>query len=435
MSLPFSQQVTADATCRLLQAGSAFAAHIAVGSVLTGQVWGAVGASAGVAAMEALGRASGCYNNPDDAPGFEKPDAPYAGCKKYTGLGKFRWYKNDGTVNDRYTKTYQELLEVIYRPDAEGSDWTHALRYINTSGAEVTDVFRNGASTNEDFSTTAPYGFTYPVDDGDTCEIPGPEPTYPDHQPGDPIAPPYLYIDPETGCEWQIQATDSYINSAGEPIFFWQATSNDLVNCGGPYQWWGNGRDPNVPTFPDPRPDTHPPVPPPIPPGPPQNLDERFDKIEELLEQLRECACPEKAELARHWRSIRFDSETYTPRGNRRLNKLFRYRGINPGVVDAVADHWKDFRWTTGPVCVFHEGSPLGSPQVWAVTVDEGKRVIRHAGREAGIDPDQVGEWRVGGSDNPRYGVSLEVSLTCVDGCWSATTRKGSDGWPEAAFV
>jgi len=163
-----------------------------------------------------------------------------------------------------------------------------------------------------------------------------------------------------------------------------------------------------------------------------QNL---FDETDKKLDQLLECACHEKPELAKHWRSIRFESDEQTPRGNRRLSKLFRYRGVSAGVVDAVADHWKDFRWTTGPACVYHKGSPLGTPKVWAATPAEGQRVIRHAGREAGIDPDQIGEWGVSGSDNPRYGVSLEVGLFCVDGCWSATSRSGPDGYPEAAVA
>ena len=430
MSLPFSQQVTADATCRLLQAGSGFAAHIAVGSVLTGQVWGAVAGTAGTIAMEALGRASGCYNNPDDAPGFEKPNAPFEGCKKYTGLGKFRWYKNDGTVNDRFITTYQELLEVIYRPDAEGSQWTHALRYINTSGNEVTNVFRNGASQYDDFSTTAPYGSTYPADDGDTCEIPGPDPQYPDHQPGDPIAPPYEFYDPETQCAWKVTALDSYLNSAGEPVFYWRATSNNPSVCGGPYYWWGNGQEPNIPTFEDPRGPDVPPRPPTLPPGPGDDLKDRLDKIEELIEQLKECACPETPVIEGEYRTISFRAEQTSPYGNARLRKRFKYRSQSGLDLGAVIDHWKDFSFTAGAVIVWHSGSDLGSPKVWAATVDEGKRVIRHAGGEAGINPDQVGKWGVSGSNHARYGVPGTMKVDTTGGYYWITARDGEDGRP-----
>jgi hypothetical protein len=31
--------------------------------------------------------------------------------------------------------------------------------------------------------------------------------------------------------------------------------------------------------------------------------------------------------------------------------------------------------------------------------------------------------------------VSLEVGLHRVDGCWSATARPGSEGWPEAGVI
>ena len=170
-----------------------------------------------------------------------------------------------------------------------------------------------------------------------------------------------------------------------------------------------------------------------------QALAARIDALAAMLQQHLEWRTPtcnsNKPELWRHWRSIRFESDEYTPNGKRRLSKLFRYRGSSPGDVGRVADHWKDFRWVTGATIVSHEGSPVGSPQVWARDADEGKRVIRHAFLEAGTDADSVGEWRVTGPTGSRTGVSLEVGLLCVDGCWSATARPGSSGWPEAAVV
>ena len=144
--------------------------------------------------------------------------------------------------------------------------------------------------------------------------------------------------------------------------------------------------------------------------------------------------CFEKNESGRYFRSISFESEAYSPNSNARINKRFRYRSESPGDVRQLATHWALFEWNTGPVVVKHSGSPLGSPQVWASSVDEGKRVIQHAGAEAGIDPDQVGEWSIGGSDNSRYGVYATVKLKRVDGCWAATARQGPDGWPEAAY-
>ena len=145
------------------------------------------------------------------------------------------------------------------------------------------------------------------------------------------------------------------------------------------------------------------------------------------------CVSNEKPELFLHWRSITFESDEYTETGNSRLVKRLRYRGSSPGDVVQLRDHWKDFEWDAGGVVVYHKGSPVGTPQVWAASVDEGQRVLRHAFGEAGIDPDQVGEWGTSSSDNPRYGVSRRVKLKSIDGCWMATARSGPSGWPEAA--
>ena len=423
MTLPFSQQVTADATCQLLSAGSAFSAWTAVKSALTLQVWGAVAGTAGTVAFEALGRASGCYNNPNDAPGFEGKQ-PYTGCKKsVNGCRLDIELDIDNNGQWALSDSCTEVLSVT-----EGFSFTgtpiYDFKFVRwPDGAVVTNEYKRNWGIR-----VVPFG-------GCTCEEPAPGPQYPDWQPDTPIGPAYEYTDPETGCTWSIVPMDVYLNSAGEPVFHWRAVSDDPVNCGDAYEWWGNGQEPNIPNFPDPGGPYGRPHPPTLPPGPGQDVKDELDKIKEMLEELKNCACPEEPELAKHWRSIRFESDEPSPNSRTRLHKLFRYRGHSPGVVESVADHWKDFRWTTGPVCVYHKGSPLGTPQVWAATADEGQRVIRHAGREAGIDPDQTGEWGVSGSDNPRYGVSLEVGMFCVDGCWSATARPGPDGYPEASVV
>ena len=421
MTLPFSQQVTADATCRLLQAGSGLAANIAVTSVFTGQIWGAVAGTAGAIGMEALGRASGCYNNPDPAPGFEG-ELLYSGCKKFSsGYGRLNTYNRDDNTFKGTNATCKEVTNFEKIPSSGG--FISRISILDKDGNPRT------VQCNSDRY------FQIDPEPGAVCGEPAPGTQYPDWQPDTPIGPAYEYTDPETGCTWSIVPMDVYLNSAGEPVFHWRAVSDDPVKCGDAYEWWGNGQEPNIPNFPDPGGPYGRPHPPSLPPGPGQDVKDELDKIKEMLEELKNCACPEESPGAKHWRSIRFESDEQTPNGNRRLTKLFRYRGTSPGVVDAVADHWKDFRWTTGPVYVKHEGSPLGNPQVWASTVDEGKRVIRHAGGEAGVDPDQIGKWRVSGSDNPRYGVSLEVGLFCVDGCWSATARPGPSGYPPASEV
>ena len=422
MTLPFSQQVTAVATCQLLGAGSGFAAHIAVGSVLTGQVWGAVAGTAGTIAMEALARASGCYNNPNDAPGFEPGPTVGQGCRKVAPGGVMNMYiYKESNPDGFWNSACIEVVSFEPHPERDG----HILTWKLKDGT-LRDIW---------FSDWIEPVWRTVLRDDAVCEEPAPGPQYPDHQPGDPIAPPFEYTDPETGCEWQIQATDSYINSAGEPIFFWKATSNDPTNCGGPYQWWGNGQEPNVPAFEDPRGPDVPPRPPTLPPGPGQDVNDRLDKIEELIEQLKECACPETPVIEGEYRTISFRSDETSPYGKSRLRKRFKYRSQSGLDLGAVVDHWRDFTWQAGPITVSHFGSALGAPQVWAASIDEGKRVIRHAGREAGIDPDQVGKWGIGGSDNARYGVSDTMRVDTTGGYYWITARDGSNGRPIVARV
>ena len=273
---------------------------------------------------------------------------------------------------------------------------------------------------------------TFPTE-GSTCEEPAPGPQFPDWQPDTPIAPPYEYTDPETGCTWQIQAFDSYLNSAGEPVFHWKATSNDPASCGGPYEWWGNGQEPDVPVFPDPRgPDVRP-TPPTLPPGPGQDVKDDLDKIKEELEKIKQCACHEKPVQEGDYRTISFRSDETSPFGKSCLRKRFKYRSQSGLDLGSVVTHWRDFSFAAGPVIVFHTGSALGSPKVWAASINEGKRVIRHAGAEAGIDPDQIGEWGVSGSDNPRYGVSGQMRVDTTGGYYWITARDGEDGRPIVA--
>ena len=100
-----------------------------------------------------------------------------------------------------------------------------------------------------------------------------------------------------------------------------------------------------------------------------------------------------------------------------------------------VIDHWADFTWTAGPVCVQHSGASWGTPQVWASSVDEGKRVILHAAGEAGIDPNQVGQWTVSGSSSPRVGVPGTMRVNQTGGYYWITARDGSEGRPTVGLV
>ena len=162
----------------------------------------------------------------------------------------------------------------------------------------------------------------------------------------------------------------------------------------------------------------------------------RLDAIAGLLQPLKnfkQPICDAKIELEGDFRTISFESTERSAFGNDRLRKRFRYRSQSGLGLDAVVDHWKDFEWDAGPVCVIHSGSNWGTPQVWAASADEGKRVILHAAREAGIDPNQVGKWTVSGSDNPRFGVSGRMKVITKGGYYWITARLGSDARPIVA--
>ena len=382
--------------------------------------------------MEAMGRASGCYNDPSDAPGFEGKPSPYSGCQSIiNGYGTASMRSSGGYGLPSVSYTYIYDAGVRPRPNDYYGRKEIFIDYIHYPSGD-----RRESKWIYDYKNAQepPYWNTR-VEEG-TCEIEVPgSPIYPPHAPNEPIAPPYEYTDPETECVWQIQATDSYINSAGQPIFLWTATSNDPENCGGPYQWWGNGQEPNVPTFEDPRGPDVPPRPPTLPPGPSLDIKRDIDKIREDIEKLKECACPENPVQEGDYRTISFRSDETSPYGKSRLRKRFKYRSQSGLDLGAVVDHWKDFSFASGPVCVKHRGSALGSPQVWAASIDEGKRVIRHAGGEAGINPDQIGKWRIGGSDNSRYGVSDTMRVDTTGGYYWITARDGSDARPIVARV
>ena len=165
----------------------------------------------------------------------------------------------------------------------------------------------------------------------------------------------------------------------------------------------------------------------------------RLDAVAELLQPLKDYKqpiCPiEKPELLGDWRTISFISDETSPEGKSRLRKRFRYRSESGADLGSVVDHWKDFTFNAGPVCVQHSGHTWGTPQVWAASVDEGKRVIQHAGGEAGIDPDQVGKWTVSGSDNPRFGMPGRMRVNRSGGYYWITARLGSNNRPEVAVT
>ena len=166
----------------------------------------------------------------------------------------------------------------------------------------------------------------------------------------------------------------------------------------------------------------------------PTAVMDRFDAMVDLLQVhlgYKTPTCDSQPTLEGDWRTISFISDEPSPEGAGRLRKRFRYRSSSGIGLGGVIDHWKDFSFTAGAVCVSHKGASWGAPQVWASSIDEAKRVIRHAAGEAGIDPDQVGRWLVGGSNNPRYGMPGTMRVNTKGGYYWITARDGSNNRPD----
>lgn len=118
------------------------------------------------------------------------------------------------------------------------------------------------------------------------------------------------------------------------------------------------------------------------------------------------------------------------------VRKRFRYRDQSGASLEQHTEHWRDFTWATGPVCVIHKDATWGVPQVWAASIEEGKRVIRHAGLIAGVDPDTEGSWLITGTANPRYGRQATVGVKVLRGGFlSITKRDGPDSLPDVTSL
>ena len=165
----------------------------------------------------------------------------------------------------------------------------------------------------------------------------------------------------------------------------------------------------------------------------------RLDAIVELLQASKNFKQPicgnETPEPEGEFRTISFRSTEVSPYGNSRLRKRLRYRSVTGVGLDALVNHWKDFQWEAGPIRVRHIGSSWGAPEVWAATEDEGKRVLRHAAGEAGIDPDQAGRWTTRRSNSSRRGVSGTMNVDTTGGYYWITERDGSSNRPTVALT
>ena len=162
-------------------------------------------------------------------------------------------------------------------------------------------------------------------------------------------------------------------------------------------------------------------------------LDALSSQITQHLQYKTPICAPATVPLEGDWRTISFRSDEVSPYGNSRLRKRLRYRSVSGIGLGELVDYWKDFTWEAGGVVVGHIGGPWGTPKVWAASEHEGKRVLLHAAGEAGFDPDQIGEWKVGVSRGARLGVSGTMRVDTTGGFYWVTNRDGSDQRPIVA--
>lgn len=478
---PWASDAAAATLCNFGTTGAAYAAAAAWGSAYTGQIWGVVGFGATSAALAAASAANGCYTPPPPEPVIP----PAICCQLWSeSTADVYWYSDEGLQqNSGYLPSNtQKLVSVRVggtKPIGAPASYVAYTFVIdrNNNGTEET-VFGAGPpewASSGCFSLFSASG---------SCQgdAPPPEPILPD--PPEPIP----FPDPETGCNWSVSMESSYLNAAGNIVIQYKAVADDPANCGGPLYWWEEAGkepvivqpDPTDPTkpipppepLPVPCPDPCPPAPDPCPPIPPPHelgattyqltgicetvpdgqaqprydyniaagrfeevLSFKLDAIALMLQQHLElktptCSNNNKPVLRGDWRSVHFESDAPSPGGTKPLRKYFRYRSESGSTLAQLGDHWKDFTWEAGSVIVKHEGGWWGNPQVWAASVDEGKRVIRHAAAEAGIDPDQTGQWVVTGSSAPRYGMPGTMRPVLYDGLTWATARTGPSGRP-----
>ena len=126
--------------------------------------------------------------------------------------------------------------------------------------------------------------------------------------------------------------------------------------------------------------------------------------------------------------TITWQADEPSPASGTRVRKIFTYfdQSGSPQLDHVL--HWKDFVWQAGPVIVSVNGVPLGKPQVWAASADEGKRVINHAAAIAGVDMTKA-EWLITSPRSPRYGVpgTMRVYVDRKKKLW-VTKRDGPSG-------
>jgi hypothetical protein len=419
-------------------------------------VWNYVG----IAATTAIA-IRGC-GSPEDIP-QDPTYNPDDRCYALSGTGQLQCkFWQDGSIAYNYELSgANEATEIINISQIDFRNWRCQYKTVNNQ------IFTATQST--DYGTAVDFW----LKPGQNSHCLGGEPdwTKPDGPIGPELPGPEYddEDDPALKCKWTVTPVDAYVDSNGIYRTKYAVTPND-TRCGSPFSYWDSDRGPVI----------HPPGPEKPPPDAPnvfeiptltgtsyelygwcedpedwgeedgeqpvftwefedqdafQGIARRIDALADMLAisgllRTPTCdACDEKTVLEGQWVTTRWESDEKMVDSGRRLRKLFRYRTKSTRNVGQLSAYWQHFTWRAGPVCVIHKGAWWGTPQVWAESEGEGKRVLRHAATEAGIDPDKTGQWLISSSGSPRYGMpgTMRV-LKHQDFPWVAS-RDGAD-WP-----
>ena len=401
------------AECNFYAGGSALALQVAVTSLVTLQFWGTIAAAAGGLAFEYAAGLAGCTNNPD-SPSAGDP-AGIDGCYKViNGTGSMFSAVDNNRIGGNMGFNITEILSFAPNPATGSYDDGTLWRVRYADGTE--GGFIEGGDRGR---------FAYLRPDGDAVCDGDSHPAGP--LPPDAIGEPTVVED--EGCNWTFTPYDSFIDGSGAVQVYWVIEADNDA-CGGPFAYWSgpSGPQPVNPNPPDESPD--PILPPDIKDDEgTDSIQKELKEIKEQLDVIQNCACDDpKPTLLGDWVSIRFVSDGISPNGTAPLRKLFRYRSQSSRDEQQLRDYWAGFTWQAGPVIVQHKGTWWGTPQVWASSAEEGKRVLRFAAGEAGASPDTDGEWIVTGSASPRYGMSGTMRVQQYRGRDWVTQRIGPSG-------
>ena len=455
----------------MLAASGGVAAAVAAGSTITGQVWGLVGGGVGLLAATALSNHLGC----DDPPNPNVPNyGDYDGCWEVNDPGCMNIIRisPDGSES-LYVTARKWLGSTLVEPYPNGTP-KQINRYIDCDG-----VTKEDDEDGRDRYRGVPQ-------EGSTCagDQPPPLPPIPPVPVPDPDGGPCVfnvkvvdaYVNGSGGMSIKYESCPSGADCPlTECNYFWYHGDGTTQ----PTPPEPPKPDPPLPPRPEPQPNPHPilddikecacaePPEPPEPDFPVDlvawqqifkavcNYDAQGNPLQvyvnshsgskasdaliaiannqrllvQVLQQHLDWKTPicsdAKPQLEGRWVSIHFESDGDSPNSDSPLRKLFRYRTQSMRTVQELREYWKDFVWQAGSTCVIHKGATWGTPQVWAASEAEGKRVIQHAGQEAGIDTNTVGEWVVTGTLDPRYGMPGQMRPTMRLGDDWLTSRDG----------